>query len=664
MSKWLDSAPAPATASVLRRLLILDPERCKFNSEAWHFLKRKSRECGRGCIEVVDTASTKRITICEDLCAVCLASAKHCPGGAVKIVNLPTNLDADAAHRFGPNGFKLCRLPTPRPGQVMGLVGTNGIGKTTALRILAGKLKPNLGLVMGGDASAAAPDWPQIFSQFQGSELRGYFDRLLAERAPLRTVLKIQVLDEVAHALAGHTVHAVLAAKCARPTLETLMATLELHAVADRHVDRLSGGELQRFALALCCSQAADVFVVDEPSSYLDVKQRLTAAKVIRALLSDADDGNASDAAAAPPPPRYVLAVEHDLALLDYLSDAVCVLYGAPACYGVATVPFAVREGINVFLAGHIPTENVRFRESALSFRPGGTGVERSDATETFRYPAMTRTLARGGGGGGDASFVLRVEAGAFTDSELIVLLGENGTGKTTFIRMLAGLLCSDEQEAAAARGAGAADVAALGAPRLSISHKPQVLAPPRAERGALTVQQLLRRRVGCAAAHDEFVDEVLLPLRIEPLLARDVADLSGGERQRVALALALGAPADVYLIDEPSAYLDAEQRVACARVIKRFVLRTRRAAFVVEHDFVMATYLADRVVVYAGTPAVEATASAPQPLLAGMNRFLRQLEVTFRRDPTNHRPRINKPGSSKDREQKASGDYFFLDDD
>jgi len=138
---------------------------------------------------------------------------------------------------------------------------------------------------------------------------------------------------------------------------------------------------------------------------------------------------------------------------------------------------------------------------------------------------------------------------------------------------------------------------------------------------------------------------------------------LSGGELQRVALTLCLGKPADVYLIDEPSAYLDSEQRLHAAKVIKRFILHAKKTAFIVEHDFIMATYLADRVIVFEGTPSIEAVANSPQSLLSGMNKFLESLQVTFRRDPNNFRPRINKLNSQKDSDQKRSGNFFFLED-
>ena len=225
----------------------------------------------------------------------------------------------------------------------------------------------------------------------------------------------------------------------------------------DRDIGVLSGGELQRFAIAAVIVQSSDVYMFDEPSSYLDVKQRLTAALMIRTLV-EGDIGAR----------RYVLVVEHDLAVLDYLSDYVCCLYGTPGAYGVVTMPFSVREGINVFLAGFIPTENLRFRDNALSFKVSERAAEgeagaKNDVMSTFTYPAMTKTQTKG-----TAKFILHVESGSFTDSEIIVLLGENGTGKTTFIRMLAGLLKSDEQTKAEEEGDEEAAEAA-GVPQLRV---------------------------------------------------------------------------------------------------------------------------------------------------------------------------------------------------
>jgi ATP-binding cassette, sub-family E, member 1 len=249
---------------------------------------------------------------------------------------------------------------------------------------------------------------------------------------------------------------------------------------------------------------------------------------------------------------------------------------------------------------------------------------------KNYSYPSMTKTQERDG-----SKFVLHVEAGEFTDSEIIVLLGENGTGKTTFVRMLAGLLESDEQTTLKKEGLEW-EASQAGVPDLNVSYKPQKISP----KFQGTVRELLHKRIRESYIHPQFVSDVMKPLVIDNIIDNSVQTLSGGELQRLAIVLALGTPADVYLLDEPSAYLDSEQRVNCAKVIKRFIMHSKKTAFVVEHDFIMGTYLADRVVVYNGQPGIEATASTPQSLLTGMNEFLKGLQVTFRRDPVNFRPR------------------------
>ncbi|CAN6573804.1 unnamed protein product [Malus baccata var. baccata] len=455
------------------------------------------------CIEF--TPTSKSASISEELCTgwyLCSRiNSNHQPAKGI---------GQRTTHRYGPNRFKLHRLPVPRPGEVLGLVGTNGIGKSTALKILSGGSKPNLGRFNN------PPDWQEILTYFRGSELQSYFIRLLPDN-----------------------VGEILKQKDERGMMEELRIDLKLYMVLDRNVGELSGGELQ--------------------------------------------------------------------SVLDYLSDHICCLYGKPGAYGVVTLPFSVREGINIFLSGFVSE----------------TPLEIGEETETYalyRYPSMAKTLG---------GFKLQVIEGEFTDSQIIVMLGENGTGKTTFIRMLAGILKPD---------------ADLEMPNLQVSYKPQKISP----KSKLTVKDWLQNNIRSSAVY---------------LLDQKVEKLSGGELQRVALCPCLGQPADIYLIDEPSAYLDSEQRIVAAKVIKRFILHAKKSAFVVEHDFIMATYLADRVIVYDGKPAVDCTAISSQSLLTGMNLFLSQLDITFRRDPTNYRPRINKLNSTNDREQKAAGTYYYLDD-
>ncbi|KAI1977119.1 Fe-S cluster-binding ribosome biosynthesis protein [Ophidiomyces ophidiicola] len=618
----------------LTRIAIVNSDKCK--------PKKCRQECkkscpvvrtGKLCIEV--TSESKIAFISERLCIGCGICPKKCPFGAIHIINLPTNLETQVTHRYSANSFKLHRLPMPRPGQVLGLVGTNGIGKSTALKILSGKLKPNLGRYDD------PPDWEEILKYFRGSELQSkhvhvtrtlcelrlsirtdYFTKVLED--DLKAVVKPQYVDQIPKAVKGpvKSVGPLIKTRSQMDNMEHIMEVLELNQVKDRDISLLSGGELQRFAIGLVCVQQADVYMFDEPSSYLDVKQRLSAARTIRELLR---------------PDDYVIVVEHDLSVLDYLSDFICVLYGRSAVYGVVTLPSSVREGINIFLDGHIPTENLRFREESLTFRIAEAGDDFIiDQGRAFSYPAMEKTLG---------SFHLRIEAGKFTNSEIVVMMGENGTGKTTFCKMLAGVEKPDGGKAV---------------PAMNISMKPQKITP----KFQGTVRQLFFKRIKAAFLSPQFQTDVYKPLKLDDFIDQEVQNLSGGELQRVAIVLALGIPADIYLIDEPSAYLDSEQRIVAARVIKRFIMHTKKSAFIVEHDFIMATYLADRVIVFDGKPSVDARANQPESLLTGCNKFLKNLDVTFRRDPNSYRPRINKDKSQLDQEQKLNGNYFFLEDE
>lgn len=601
----------------LTRIAIVNNEKCK-PSKCRQECKKSCPvvRMGKFCIEV--GPKDKIAFISEELCIGCNICVKKCPFEAITIINLPKNLNSNMTHRYTANSFKLHRLPVPRMGQVLGLVGTNGIGKSTALKILAGKLKPNLGRF------DSPPDWQDVLDRFRGSELQNYFIKILQDE--LKAIIKPQYVDQIPKMVKGQ-VKEILAKKDQREVLDQIIDQFDLHPVIERNVENLSGGELQRFACAVVMVQKADVYMFDEPSSYLDIMQRLKAARSIRSLLDVK---------------TYVITVEHDLSVLDYLSDFICCLYGVAGAYGVVTLPFSVREGINIFLAGFIPTENLRFREDALTFKVAETVELKEDADGkhvNFVYPTMKKTMG---------PFELNIEKGDFSASEIIVMLGQNGTGKTTFIRMLAGMMEPDLD------GDSKPDL-----PQMNVSYKPQTIAP----KFEGTVRMLLHKKIRDSMIHPQFMSDVMKPMLMEPLMDQMVKNLSGGELQRVALVIALGTPADIYLIDEPSAYLDSEQRITASKVIKRFIMHAKKTAFIVEHDFIMATYLADRVVVYKGIPSVKCTATTPQQLLTGMNEFLSDLEVTFRRDPENYRPRINKLDSVKDVEQKKSGHYFVADD-
>jgi ATP-binding cassette subfamily E protein 1 len=669
------------TTSSKTRIAIVNPNKCR--------PKKCGLECktecpvnkvGKRCIAV--KKKDKVATISETLCTGCNICTKKCPFGAIQIINLPEHLnDNQTAHRYPGNAFKLYRLPTPRQGQVLGLVGTNGIGKSTALRILGGNMMPNLG------NSLNPPDWNEIIAYFRGSELQNYFSGLAKKE--LKSLFKPQYVDALQKRYKGDigakeaSMKYMLDKKSERgeKVFNDMINTLELRSLYNegRDIRHLSGGEMQRYCIALICIQKADVYIFDEPSSFLDVKQRLNAAYCIRGLVNGVDEGGGKGGERSDGSKRYVICVEHDLAVLDYLSDHVCCLYGQPGGYGVVTMPYSVREGINIFLGGYLPKENMRFRNTELTFKMSTRAHEsaieykeldsfdpKANAKEedglvsihprgvvtrgnkkqkhAVDYPSMTKTLG---------NFTLHIESGSYARSEIIVLLGQNGTGKTTMIKMLSGMK-GYEPDQNSEDGGDSFTMA-----KSHVSYKSQTLDP----KFEGNVQELLYKKIKDSYLNQQYRADVFKPLRIEELLDMKVKELSGGELQRVAIAMCLGKTAQIYLIDEPSSYLDCEERINVAKVIKRFVLHQRKTAFIVEHDFIMATYLADRVIYYDGEPSKECTAHTPQDLLSGMNAFLKQLDITFRRDPTNWRPRINKWGSNKDSEQKASGNYFFLND-
>lgn len=596
----------------LKRLAIVNEDLCRPNDCALECKKAcPVNRTGKQCI-VVDKISK----ISETLCIGCSACAKKCPFKAITIINLPSNMTKDCSHRYGENSFKLHRLPVPKVGKVLGLVGTNGIGKSTALQILSGKIKPNLGNF------EKEPDWADILKNYRGSELHGFFTKLLENR--IVTSNKIQYIEKVPKLLKKRfnnenlKVSEVLDAMDSRNKKDYYIEKMCLEAILTRKLDELSGGELQRFCIAVASMKQADCYVFDEPTSFLDVKQRLTAAKEIRALAEDN---------------KYVLIVEHDLAILDLMSDYGCVLYGQSGAYGVITAPQSIKASINIFLDGFIPTENMRFREQALKFNIQEIEEGSKEKRTQYSYPSVTKTYE---------NFKLVVEAGDFTQSQIIVFLGENGMGKSTFVNLIAGALQNDQK------------TDFIG---FSVSLKPQSILP----KNKSSVRNFFMSRIPGSFSDQSFQTDVVKPLNIEYILDQEITSLSGGELQRIAIILCLGKEADIYLLDEPSAFLDSDQRICIAKIIRKFIYNKKKTAFIVEHDLIVGTYVADKVVVFEGTPGISSVASSPMDLKNGMNRFLKNLDVTFRRDSENYRPRVNKPDSSLDREQKASNNYFFV---
>jgi ATP-binding cassette subfamily E protein 1 len=561
----------------------------------------------RSRVEAIRIEGNKAV-ISEVLCSGCGICVKKCPFKAISIVNLPDELDKDCSHRFGPNAFKLFRLPTPSPGTVLGLLGQNGIGKTTTLKILSGEVKPNLGKFED------PPEWSEIIQFYRGSLLQDYFQRISENK--LKVTHKPQYVDKIPKAVSGK-VSELLEKVNERNRLDKLAEDLELRKIWDRPLEVLSGGELQRVAMAAALCREADVYLFDEPSSYLDVKQRLQVARAIRSLKEQE---------------KTIIVAEHDLAIIDYLSDQICVFYGDAGVYGVVSHVHGVRTGINIYLQGFIPDENIRFRKEAIIFHEKPPTVSAGAGETLLSWERMEKTFE---------GFKLVAEPGEIKRGEIIGILGPNGIGKTTFVKILAGLEESDEKQK-------------FG--ELAVSYKPQYIAPEYEG----TVQELLMSIAKETFMSSWYKTEILQPLRLNLLLDRNIMELSGGELQKVAIAACLSRKADLFLLDEPSAYLDVEERLNMARTIRRVIESQNVPAFVVEHDVVTQDFIADRLMIFGGEPGVNGTADPPTSLRKGMNVFLKGMNVTFRRDSVTKRPRVNKEDSKMDTFQKEIGEYYY----
>lgn len=594
----------------LTRVAVLEKERCKPDD--------CGIPCYRFCPEVLNRSlaiefvvGEKKPRINEDLCTGCGICIKKCPYEAISIVNLPEELETQCSHRYGRNTFKLFKLPIPQPGLVTGIVGRNGTGKSTALRILGGELIPNLGNF------EEQADWATVVTKYRGSMLQDYFDRLSSKR--IRVVHKPQYVDRIPERISG-TVSTLLKKADQRGKLRGLVNELDLETIMHRDVKVLSGGELQRVAIAATIAREADVYVFDEPSSHLDVKQRLKAATAIRSLASDG---------------KTVFVAEHDLAMLDYLSDQICVIYGAPGVYGIVTKVHGVRTGINIYLDGYIPDENMRFRDEPIRFHVRPPRSAASEGEAPLAWNSLGKKFKE---------FTLEVDGGTLNRGEVLGIFGPNGIGKTTFIKILAGMETPDSGDAGLVS-------------KLKVSYKPQYISAD--YQG--TVSSLLLAVAGEKLGTSQFQNELIAPLGLSKFMDRQVSELSGGELQRVAIVSCLARDADVYLIDEPSAYLDVEERLAVARAIRRTIEDRLAFGFVVEHDILTQDFIADMLIVFDGTPGVNGRASKPVSLRDGMNAFLSRMRLTFRRDPSTGRPRANKLDSKLDREQKNIGEYYYV---
>ena len=588
-------------------MAVLDEELCQ------------PRKCGLECIVycpvnktggecIIQRPDDGKAVISEDLCTGCGICIRKCPFDAIVIVNLAKELSEDKVHQYGINSFRFYRLPTLKKGAVVGLVGRNGMGKSTIVNILSGNMKPNLGKY---DQEIS---WDEILKYYQGTEMKSHFEKIA--NGTMRASIKPQLVYLIPKAFKG-TPKELLKRYDERKVTDKLVPQLGLQNILDRDIAQLSGGELQRLAVAIAAAKDAEYYFFDEPSSYNDVYQRLTVAKVIREL---AEQG------------KNVMVVEHDMTLLDYLSDYVHIIYGEPGAYGIVSGMQSTKVGINNFLEGFLPTENVRFRDKAFRFDIASSNEDVVLDIPIASYGDLTKSFP---------SFKLHVAGGKIRRGGIIGIIGANALGKTTFMRMLAGVDKPDS---------GKIDIGA------TISYKPQYLNQDYDG----DVRSLMYTAYMNPIEGSSVEQQIIIPLGVKKLFEKNVKNLSGGELQKVAVAASLLRQADIYALDEPSAFLDAEDRIAVAKFLQRFVRAQGKSAIIIDHDIQLIDLVADSLVIFEGQQGVEGSATEPIKKEEGMNRFLKALSITYRRDETTGRPRVNKEGGRLDREQKESGNYYY----
>ncbi len=591
------------------RVAVLLEDRCqpkKCNAECWAFCPPVRN--GIECI-VLDDSSGKPL-ISEPLCIGCGICVVKCPFEALIITNLPEELEGEMTHRYGENGFRLFRLPSPRQEQIVGILGPNGMGKSTAINLLSGSLRPNL-----GDWTIQEKDWAEIVESFPRGELRDYLSMVAQDG--VKIAVKPQYIDKLPKIFQGEVVE-LLKRVDDRDELAHYAELLAIDHLLNRRLDKLSGGELQRVAIAATLLKEADVYFFDELSSYLDIHERLRIVRIIQGMVARG---------------KRILVVEHDLAILDVLCDLIHIVYGERAAYGIFTPPRSTRAAINAYLDGYLPEENVRIRDKPIQFLRGRVRGEEV-GSPILQWGDMEKTLGE---------FHLKTGKGEVRSAEVVGVVGPNATGKTTMVRMIAGEIEPD-------MGWCTMDA--------TVSYKQQHV---RTDFDG-SVQDWLDTELGGRWRSGEFHTQVIRPLQVDQLLELRAKKLSGGELQAVCIAICLGKEADLYLLDEPSAHLDANARMEAAKAIRRTMKSNEKAAMVIDHDIYFIDIVSDSLLVFDGEGGKHGNAQGPLSLRKGMNRFLADVDVTFRRDHESHRPRINKPNSRKDREQKASGEYFYVE--
>ena len=584
-----------------KRIAVIDKNKCH-PTECGNYLCAKLCPINRADKECITEGFDNKAKIDEVLCNGCNICPKKCPFGAIQIINLPEHLNKPPVHRYGENMFELYSLPSPLFGLVTGIVGKNGIGKSTAMKIMANMLKPNLG------KWNKEVDFKDVIYYFKGTETQKFMEKL--EKGEIDLAYKPQQVDLIPKQFSGKVIDLLKKVNDDENEIKEISEKLNMQHFLENDLDKVSGGELQRVAMAAAVLKKGNLYLFDEPTSYLDIKQRINVSKFIRSLAEQQTS---------------IIVIEHDLIILDYMTDLINIMYGAEGAFGVVSGVKTTREGINAFLEGYLKEENIRFRDHKIKFER----INVDSKTAPVKLVSWKKFEKKLG------NFQLKIDPGELYKNEIIGILGENGIGKTSFVKILAGLIDPDK---------GKIDE------KVTVAYKAQYLDTE----SDLLVAEYLKDAV------NNYTNQLIKPLNLEKLFAQKLSELSGGQLQRVAIAHCLSQEAELFLLDEPSAYLDVEQRLLISKVIKNVAEERDVTVLVVDHDLMFIDYLSDRLLVFTGKPAQEGLLKGPFSMEEGMNLFLNELGITLRRDLNSHRPRINKPGSVKDREQREKNKFYY----
>lgn len=597
-----------------RRIAIIEQDKCHPDKCGNYLCARLCpiNRDGEDCIS--KSPITKKAVIDEKLCTGCGICPKRCPFDAIHIINLPEKLNEEPIHRFGKNSFELFNLPTIKKGSVVGIIGRNGIGKSTAFKILAGEFIPNLGNFNLGEKDndlLMQSATTRYSNTIMGEYLKDLFDE------KVRISYKPQRIELLPKLFKG-TALELLKKVDEKNKLDEMVNLLGLTNAINNKISDLSGGELQKVAIIAACLKKADVYYFDEPSSFLDITSRINVARLIQSLKEE----NAA-----------VMVIEHDIATLDYISDEIQIIYGERACYGVLSISKGVRNGINDYLEGYLPEDNVRFRSYPIKFSRS-IWTPDPNAETLVTYKNLKKSFE---------NFSLHIKEGEIKRGEVLAIMGSNGLGKTTFVNLIANKLKADSGEIKLDK-------------EVKVSYKPQYPEPE-----DITVENYLIKHAKKELESGWYQQNIMEKLNLKSLLHSNLKNLSGGELQKVFVAGCLSGESDLIVLDEPSAFIDIEDRINLAEVIKEFTQKKDIACVVVDHDVQFIEYLGDKMLVFEGIPGKEGTVIGPCEKEEGMNLILKALEITYRKDKDTNRARINKPNSQLDKEQRSKGRYYYI---